>query len=480
MNFNLRSLPLYLFALTTCFHSCTCSKKLYEPVRSDEFRGDNSAEVRYKSDEILVMYKGVPTEAQRDTIRKALQEAGITPDSIKTCNSCNAYVELWQAADIHTVIHDEGIRAGTVSGGSKGVGEDSIARYSLNYILHLPVEPLPTIRQYRFRDMPPPMSGTGKDTIIIAVLDTGIDTMRVVRGKYLWRNRGEQVASPADDDSNCYDNDVFGWNFVNGSSQVHDDNLSLHGTLVSQYILAEFGSLAGNFPQIMSLKTHDHQGRGDLFSAICALHYAMDKGANIINASWGFYYYHDQTHPYLDSLITNVLKEKGILFVTASGNKIDQVDAYAQTVYQNEHGVTLPDSLLRNLDIHNFYPACLAEDVNNVMVATTTDANRITPTQNYASRFVDFGVVADTITPTFMKFRVPFTTDDLYISGSSFATAILTGKIGALTDKSAYQAGLNKQDIISNINSGGTGVIQTSTSLEDRTLVRDGRYVKRE
>jgi hypothetical protein len=89
-------------------------------------------------------------------------------------------------------------------------------------------------------------------------------------------------------------------------------------------------------------------------------------------------------------------------------------------------------------------------------------------------------VVADTISPLFMKFQVPFTTDELYISGSSFAAAILTGKVGALADKSSYQTGLNKQDIISNIGSSSAGVIQTSTDLENRNLVRDGRYIKRE
>jgi hypothetical protein len=426
------------------------------------------------------MYKNVPTQASRDTIRKRLEDAGITADSVQSCNSCNSYVELWHGADIHTVIHNEGIRAGTVSGGSKGVGEDSLARYSLNYIQHLPVDPLPSIRQYRFRDQSPPTSGAGKDTILIAVLDTGIDTMNVVRTQYLWKNKGEKTGSPGDDDGNCYPNDRFGWNFINGSPQIHDDNLSLHGTLVSQFILAQFETSPSNFPQIMSLKTHDGNGRGDLFSAICALHYAMDKGANIINASWGFYYYHDNTHPYLDSLITTVLKEKGILFITASGNKIDQVDAYAQMIYQNEHGTTLPDSLLRDLEIHNFYPACLAEEINNVMVATTTNAERISPTQNYSSRYVDFGVVADTIDPTFMKFQVPFTIDPLYISGSSFAAAILTGKVGALANKSVFQTGLNKQNVISDIETGSAGVIQTSPDLDSKELVRKGRYVKRQ
>jgi hypothetical protein len=428
------------------------------------------------------MYKGKPSPGKRDTIRQALEDAGVNPDSvtIRTCNSCNAYVELWQGANIHTVIHDEGIRAGTVSGGSKGVGEDTLARYSLNFIQHLPVEALPTIRQYKFREFPPPATGMGKDTIVVAVLDTGIDTVNVVRSQYLWKNLAEKGTSTTDPDSNCYTADLFGWNFINQSADIRDDNLSLHGTLVSDYIIEEFKTSTKNFVQIMSLKTHDNQGRGDLFSSICALHYAMDKGANIINASWGFYYYQDNPHPYLDSLITKVLKQKGILFVTASGNKIDEVDTYARMRYQEEHGITIPDSLLRNLEIHNFYPACLGVVDNNVIVATTTSGNIVSSTQNYSSRFVDFGVMADTIGPGFMRFQVPFTTDPLFISGSSFATGILSGKIGALTDKGEYRSGVEKGDIITNIESGSPGVIQTSTSLGSRNLVRDGRYIERE
>lgn len=479
MNPKFRSLLPSLFVIIACFYSCTHT---YKPVRSDEFKQDRYAERRYRANEILVMYKGIPSDARRQTIKNALQAAGINPDSvkIKTCNDCNAYVELWEGSEIHTVIHEEGIRAGTVSGGSKGVGEDTLAKYSLNFIQHLPVEPLPSIKEYKFKDFQPPVSGSAKDTIIVAVLDTGIDTVNVVRSAYLWKNKKEKTGTGTDADSNCYDEDIFGWNFVSKSNDVHDDHVSMHGTLVSEYIIKEFATSPKNFVQIMSLKTHDHQGQGDLFSAICALHYAMDKGANIVNASWGFYYYQDDPHPYLDSLITEVMKERGILFVTASGNKIDQVDAYARMIYENEHGVTIPDSVLRNLEIHNFYPACISEGTNNVMVATTTNGSKISATQNYSSRFVDFGVMADTIGPGFMKFQVPFTTNPLFISGSSFATAILAGKIGALADKATYRINLNKQDIINNIQSGTSGAIQTSAVLDSRNLVRDGRYIKRE
>ena len=105
---------------------------------------------------------------------------------------------------------------------------------------------------------------------------------------------------------------------------------SLHGTLVSQYIINEFATSQNKAVELMALKTHDKDGRGDLFSSICAIHYAMEKGAQIINASWGFYYYEDGPHPYLNNLITNVLREKGILFVAAAGNKIDDQDVFAR------------------------------------------------------------------------------------------------------------------------------------------------------
>ena len=474
MTLNLRLSTVHLFVLTTivlAFSSCDHCKLCT----------NNFVRNHYVPDEILVIYKDSATDDKRSSIRQQLQAAGIDVASldIKKCNACDEYVELWHADDIHTVIHAEGIQAGTVSG-SKGVGEDTLARYSLNYLQHLPVDELPDMRKQDFRQRGEPMPGAGRDTIVIAVLDTGLDTQRVVNGTYQWKNLHERSGPGADDDSNCYTNDVLGWNFIDESAQVHDNNVNLHGTLVSQFIVSEFEKFSGNFPQIMTLKTHDNEGRGDLFSAICAIHYAIDKKVNIINASWGFYYYDDRVHPYLDSLVTKVLKEKGILFVTASGNKIAAEDEYAQARYQMEYGVTLSGSQLRDLRIHNFYPACLADSSNNVMVATTTDNTNISPTQNYSSRYVDFGVTGDNITSTTMKFQVPFASPSVFISGSSFATAVLTGKVGALARKTLYHTNLNKQDIIDNIQSGGSGVIQSSVALDTGNLVRNGKYIKRE
>ena len=131
MIFKNRFTPIYAMAIISCLLRCTCSDdaKPVQPVRFDEYVKDDSAPLRYVADEIIIMYKGIPDQAKRDSIRKRLDNANIPVDSIKirTCNSCHAYIELWQAKDIHTVIHGEEISAGTVSGGSKGVGEDTMA-----------------------------------------------------------------------------------------------------------------------------------------------------------------------------------------------------------------------------------------------------------------------------------------------------------------------------------------------------------------
>jgi hypothetical protein len=478
---SLRALIYMVLGIFVVVQSCTCSNEPFDAIRFDESKDDPSAPLRYVQDEIIVTYKGIPTPQRADQIKAALIAAGIDTSTItiRRCNSCGAYIELWHAEDIHSVIHEEGIRGGTVSGGSQGVGEDSLAKYSLNYLQRLPTDKLPSRREYKVGQSGQ-VDGAGKDTILIAVLDTGVDTTQIVNGNYVWKNKKERAVAGGDHDGNCYADDVSGWNFVDGNNNIQDNNLNLHGTIVSQYIINEFLASPNNFVQVMALKTHDQNGSGDLFSSICAIHYAIDKGARIINASWGFYYYQDDPHPYLDSLITTGLMQKGILFVTAAGNKIDQIDQQAKAMYQSQHGVAMPDSLLRNLEFHNFYPACLSRPGNNVVTVTTTDGSKISPTQNYASRYVDVGVKADTVDAAGMRFRLTFAASPLYISGSSFATAIATGKIGALTPVSSYIPNLNKATILDPLTSGGSPSILTWSILESQKRIAKGRYTKRE
>jgi len=473
-----KTLPLRLavacIAVASQLISCT-----YGPVRTEEPGIDLPYDsTRYRLHEIIVMFKNGPTKAAIDTIKARIQRAGIdsaTIDRQRKCNSCNGYVEVWKANNLHSRIHAEGIRAGSSSDrGSNGVGQDGFAYYSLNFNQNIPMDFAGEgFKGYSFRNFKRLENNIGdKEVVRIAVLDTGIDTARIIGANYLWTNRPEasNKVNKVDEDANCYTDDIYGWNFLGkGNNKVMDDNPNLHGTLVSHYIINEFATSQTKAVELMALKTHDKNGYGDLFSSICAIHYAMEKGAQIINASWGFYYYHENPHPYLDSLITQVLRKKGILFVAAAGNKIEERDNFARKVYFEAHNVDISDTDLRNLECHNFYPACLSRANNNVITVTTADKNRVSPTQNYSSMYVDLGAIPDDLGE--MRFQVLFD-PETSVSGSSFAAAIATGRIGAFLLNSAYSIDISKSVVLAPMEA--AGLSSKSPSLES-IHIREGR-----
>lgn len=449
----------------------------------------------YIENQLIVIYKHPPTPEHSEKIKNAIQSQ--TPDAIleRRCSDCDSYVELWRGDSIHTTIHADGIVSGTKS--NKPVGEDTLAYYSRNFTNHLPFDGTEAPKIFPIGQSEP--NSEGKDKIVIAVIDTGVDA-NGIKEAYQWKIKSapdkvitgvdanyvqeaylEVKNKPVIPDNvilrrSCYPADIHGWNFINNNATISDDNINRHGTLVSQYIINQFEDSSSNFVQIMSLKTFDSNGNGNLFQNICAIHFAIQNGANIINASWGFYDYGDEGHPYMKHLITNKLKEKGILFITAAGNKIQEDDDYAVLIEK------IDPLKLRNLEYHHFYPAYLSNESSNVITVTTTDGSAISSTQNYSSKHVDLGVVCDKKTPDFMQFRVPFNPYE-YISGSSFATAIATGKIGAFFPKSSYSLVpvISKQELmyrLSQINEpSGTPVISYNEGLS--SFIRKGRYIEK-
>jgi subtilisin family serine protease len=55
-----------------------------------------------------------------------------------------------------------------------------------------------------------------KQTVVVAVIDSGIDTLHEDLKPILWRNPGEIPWNGIDDDKNGYIDDVHGWNFIGG------------------------------------------------------------------------------------------------------------------------------------------------------------------------------------------------------------------------------------------------------------------------
>jgi len=151
----------------------------------------------------------------------------------------------------------------------------------------------------------------GSHSVIVAVVDTGIDLNNPDFAGKIWTNPGNDTATG-------YPNDLHGWNFVSSDNYVQDDNG--HGTHVSALIAAQGNNnygIIGVAPsvQIMPLKFLDQNGNGSTDAAVSAIYFAVQHGARVINASWGGV----QPDGALSDAI-NYANAHNVVFVTAAGN----------------------------------------------------------------------------------------------------------------------------------------------------------------
>lgn len=63
-------------------------------------------------------------------------------------------------------------------------------------------------------------------TVIVAVIDSGIDTLQEDLKPVLWRNPGEVAGNGKDDDGNGYTDDIYGWNFCGSKTGENLDHNS--------------------------------------------------------------------------------------------------------------------------------------------------------------------------------------------------------------------------------------------------------------
>ena len=168
---------------------------------------------------------------------------------------------------------------------------------------------------------------TGSTNVIVAVIDSGIDPEHPDLKTNLWTNPHEVAGNGGDDDNNGFVDDIHGFNFKDHNSDIHDENG--HGSHMAGIIGAVGNNGVGvagiNWNvRLMPLKFTDAQGSGTSAGAIESINYAIENGANIINASWTLKL--DRVVNGEDNLLKQAIEkagEAGILFVTASGNQFD-------------------------------------------------------------------------------------------------------------------------------------------------------------
>ncbi len=182
----------------------------------------------------------------------------------------------------------------------------------------------------------------GSDTVLIGIIDTGIDYLHPDLKNKIFINPGEtgtdaggenKSTNGIDDDGNGFIDDFIGWDFTDQRGFPYDsasgdfsgwDNNPLdengHGTSVAGIIGAQTNNMvgiAGTAPNIklLDLRAFDPTGSGRENDVASAILYAVKMGAKVINMSFG------------DSRFSEVLRdviryayEKNVVLVASSGN----------------------------------------------------------------------------------------------------------------------------------------------------------------
>ncbi len=73
------------------------------------------------------------------------------------------------------------------------------------------------------------LKGKKSETVIVAVIDSGVDAEHEDLKDVMWVNPGEIAGNGIDDDKNGYVDDIHGWNFIGGKDgkNVKEDNLEV-------------------------------------------------------------------------------------------------------------------------------------------------------------------------------------------------------------------------------------------------------------
>jgi hypothetical protein len=80
-------------------------------------------------------------------------------------------------------------------------------------------------------------------TVIVAVIDSGIDTLHEDLKPVLWKNTGEIPGNGKDDDKNGYIDDVHGWNFIGGKDGRNVEKDSYEAARVYHKFKEEYQNL---------------------------------------------------------------------------------------------------------------------------------------------------------------------------------------------------------------------------------------------
>lgn len=131
-----------------------------------------------------------------------------------------------------------------------------------------------------------------KERPVIAIIDTGVDLTHPDLKDNLWTNQAEAEGEAGyDNDGNGFKGDVHGWDFINNTPNIRDNNM--HGTHVAGIAAAANNGIgivgANPLALIMPISVMQSDGTGDVATIIKGIDYAVANGATVLNLSLGTY-----------------------------------------------------------------------------------------------------------------------------------------------------------------------------------------------
>jgi len=179
----------------------------------------------------------------------------------------------------------------------------------------------------------------GDPSVVIAIMDTGVDTSHPDLSSQIWHNPGEIPGNRLDDDGNGLIDDVEGWDFGMGDNDPKPErtpessgiDVGFHGTFCAGIAAAATNNDdgiagAGWNCRIMPLKV-SRPDSGLVASAIAgAFLYAVDQGASVISMSFGGP--GDPGVPEFFQSLVDMATYAGTLCVAAAGNDGDSLRVY--------------------------------------------------------------------------------------------------------------------------------------------------------
>ncbi|MBU3707271.1 MAG: peptidase S8 [Mycobacterium sp.] len=275
---------------------------------------------------------------------------------------------------------------------------------------------------------------TGSRSVVVAVIDEGIQITHPDLAANIWRNPGEVAGDGIDNDVNGYVDDVNGWDFYYDDNSVYDVGEDAHGT----HVAGTIGALGNNGigvagvnwnVTIIPAKFLGPQG-GYISDAVTALNYLTDLKTryNInlvaVNNSWGGGGYSSAMH----GAIIRAAKQD-ILFVAAAGNSTSNNDATASypSNYSSLQGTATET-------------AASYESV--IAVASITSTGALSSFSSYGATTVDLGAPGSGIWSS-----VP---TDSYASynGTSMATPHVTGALALYSSYNTTAGASARRDAV--------------------------------